>query len=447
MAGAWRGRAGPLWWNTGLLFAASRLGDLINLYIGAVFLPGALAATDLGSIEPVQRLAALGAIPIGIITAVGAKYISAYHAAGAGGKIKRWFIDTALLAAAASMGFVLVLVLSYESFRVRMDLAGSHVLAAMCGLAVLACWQPAMAVMLQGTQRFTTLALVGFVEPAIRLALALVLIPRLMLSGYLAAMCFSGFCVLALGWWSVRRFVGRGVVSVSYYSDWRGILSYMMPLAVFIVIGSLQAFIEPFVVKHYLPARDAAGYYVVNRFASIPTYLVGAIGFVLLPLLSHRHERGQETRAYLRQALAVGGALTMVGTVVLGLALPLVLGMRAEWQPYQSYAIHAWGVGLVVSLSALAAIYATHEMACRCFTMLWVIVPVTVLECAGLYAAFGWGALKEWVPASLWAAVDARVPRTLGFAIGVMLTARAAIAGGLLLHWRWRVGRVGAEAA
>lgn len=428
-----RQRLGPLWWYTILIFCASRVGDLFNLCISALYLPAVLSDGELGAVVPVTRLAGFAAIPMAIISMVGAKYLSTYHARNEDGKIKQFMRDMALLGLASAVLFTIVLVTSYESFRVRLGLDNRFILPALCALGILSCWQPLVQVVLQGMQKFNTIAFLGVGGNALRLTLVLCLVPWLHLSGFLFATFASGLVIVGLSLWSLKRFIGPAVKSVAYYAEWRGILAFAWPIAIMTIAVNFQGFIEPFVVKHFLPAKDAAGFYMISLIGYIPSYLVGAIGFVLFPLLSGKHERGEDTGGHLRQALGVALLLSGGGTVVLGLSSAWLFGLLPQWRPFVGYAPLVWMVGLQVTLDAAMSIYATHEIACRRFRFLRVTVPVAVLDVVILYGSFGWAAFRDWLPGDMWSDVDQFLPRTLTYAVIVMCATRLLAAAGLLL--------------
>ncbi|MEI6211993.1 MAG: oligosaccharide flippase family protein [bacterium] len=426
-----RQRLGPLWWYSALLFCTTRVGDVLNLYTGLFVLPGVLSVNDLGAVEPVTRLAGLGAIPLGIVGIVGAKYISAYHAAGEDGKIRHVMRDMLLLSLGSFMVFMIVLRLLYAPVCLRLHLSSPYLFAGLSGLALLACFQPVMGVLLQGMQRFRITAVAGLADPVLRLTGTLLLAPLFQICGYLFALLAAGVTSFCIGAWGLRTTLGGRRNNQSYYADGPEILRFALPVSILVIVGTFQGFVEPFVIKHFLSAQDSAGYYVACRFGYIPGYLVGSVGFVLLPLLSFRHERGDDTGAYAKQALLITIGVSAAGTVIIGLAAAWLLQLRQEWLQYLPYAPQVWKVGVITTLGSAISIYTTHELACRRLRFLWVIVPVTILEAACLYGCFGLAAFAHFLPAATMDAL-ANLPRTLSFALWVMIATRGAILLGML---------------
>jgi O-antigen/teichoic acid export membrane protein len=426
-----REQLGPLWWYAALLFFVSKIGDLVNFYTNMIVVPrfrsaGLLSLNDLGVIEPVTRLVGFSAVPLAIVSIVGAKYLSAYHAAGEDGKVKRFSRDMLVWAAASFVIFLLALRALYAPLCVRLNLHTPHLFAGLAAMAALSCFGPVVGVMLQGLQRFRASALISFADPALRLAAALLLIPLFHVSGYLFAMCAGGLAAVVIGAGGLRGSLGRRVRSESYSADWPAIRRFALPVGIWTIAGVFQGFIEPFVIKHFLPVEDAAGYYGACRIGAIPGYFVGSVNYVLLPLLSFRHERGEDTGAYTKQALLFTAAVGAVGTAVLGLLAGWLFGLLPDWQPFVPYAPQVWKVSAITLLSSMFAVYTTHEIACRRLRFLGYLVPIILAEAVVLYGLFGWTAFAGFLPAAV-ADLLRSLPRSIDAVIWLMVASRVAL--------------------
>lgn len=426
-----------LWGNASLLFFASQIGAALNFLTSTFLVQGGLSQNELGAVEPVTRLASFGAIPLAVAGMVAVKYLSGYHAVGAYGRIKTLLRDMMIVGLVSSAAFVAFLCLSFKWFGVRMNVESPHLLPALCSLAVLSCWQPIAGVMLQGLQRFRVSSLNSVAEPALRFLFVALLIRRFELTGYLLAVFLGGLAAIGITAGGLREFIGKTKTpGESYYEDLRGMWAYAWPVAIMIVAGSVQGFIEPFVVKHFLSSADAAGFFMVSRFGYIPSYLIGPVAFVLFPVLSYRHRRGEKTADYLGQALLVAALVSGAATMVLGSSARWIFGLRPEWRQFQVYAPYVWRMGFIATLTAGAGVYAMHEIAARRFSFLWIAVPLTVFEVVFLYCSLGFGAFRSMMPAATWEAISVFFPRSLGYVMWVMLAARVAVAFGLAIDWR-----------
>jgi O-antigen/teichoic acid export membrane protein len=238
-----------------------------------------------------------------------------------------------------------------------------------------------------------------------------------------------------VGGLGLRRFLGKQVRGESYYGEWRELLAFSLPVLVYVSSVALQGFVEPLVIKHRLLAMDAAGYYMVCRFGYIPTYLAGAVMFVLFPLLSHKHERGESTDGSFRQSLLATMLVGCVGTLLMYFLGDTLLGMLPQWRAYVSYAPFMWNIGFLATVDAMIAIYALHEIARRRFVFVWVVGLACLFDSAAMYSLFGWAFFKPFIPAGLWQSVSAIFVPSLESAVGIMALGRAAAVLGLAVHY------------
>jgi len=435
-----RQRLGPLWWHAALVFAASRIGDLLNLYTGLFFLPATLSIAELGAVDPVLRLSGFAAIPLTILSTVGVRYLSAWQATGETGKLRRAVRDLAAIGLGAGLLFGVGVAFLYRPIGLRLGVS-ARLLPALCTVGLFTAVGPLVRMVLQGTQRFGASCGVGMVDPAVRLLCAVLFVPALGLAGYLWGLAAAGALGLLLAFWAIRRDFPAGAADASYAGEWRGILQFAGPAAVFTLAFTAAGFVEPFAIKHFLSDRDAAGFYMACRFGLIPGYLAGAVGFVLFPLVTHRHERGEATERLLGQAVGatlVGG---LAGVAVLGVCGRWILNLRPEWAVFSAYAPAVWKVALMATLDAGVMLVGMHEMACRRLSFVWPLAAVVLGFSAWLYLALGWGAARPFLPDALWQTVQDAAPKTLDYALAVMITSRLAQSGVLAWFWRFRAGR------
>ena len=429
-----RDRLGPLWWYVGLIFIAQRVNDLIMMYVGAIYLPSRLSSAQLGSIDPLIRLAGFGGIPLTVVSMVGAKYLSAYAAVHAYGKIKCVLRDMACLALLSSIVSVSALFLASGAVAERMQLEGNALFLGVAGLVVFSSWNPILSMMLQGTQRFYATIVSGLAGNAVRLVLVLVLVPFFFLTGYIWAMFLAGVVTIIAGGVGLRPFLSRRLAIETYYEEWKDLLRFALPVLLYVSVTSLQSFMEPFVVRHRLSALDAGAYYVLFRLGSIPAFLVGAISYVLFPHLSQKHESGESTASSYSQALKVTALVCLSGTALMFLFGTRILSLLSAWRPYVECAPFMWRIGLILTINALVTVHVLHEMACRRFNFVRFVAPVGICHVVVLYSVFGWGFFQPYLPAGLWQAVDGIIEPSLALAVGIGLAFRLFLAGLLWLR-------------
>lgn len=428
--GAWlrvmRLRMGPLWFHAGALFAAARIGDLVAMYVGLFYLPRALSPADLGAVEPLTRLVGLTGIPLAVLAFVVPKYLSSYCAQHESGKVKRMIRDLWVLSLGGSIVAAGLIGVVLKPLCVRMHLHSGVLYAAVLSLVVVSFWQPVLNFALQGTRRFLGTMMSGLIGAFSRLVFAVLLVPLFALAGYLWALVLSGLAGMLGGAVALRPFLSSRIPARSYYDDLRGMVAFSLPVLGYVAGCALQGFLEPFIINHRLPSMDAAGYYMVCRFGNIPTYLIGSVLFVLYPLVSHWHERGEATAPYLRQALLMAIPTGACLSIALWLGGDCLFGMLDAWKPYRGYAHFAWLAALVATLDTLVAILAMHEIACRRLEGIRVVALCAVCECAFLYGSFGWAWFHGKVPEGLWETLHEALSGVgLGYVFSVMILTRA----------------------
>jgi O-antigen/teichoic acid export membrane protein len=415
----------------------AQIGSIVKLYVGLFYLPDRLTDTDLSAVEPVTRLVGFGTIPMLVMGQVAVKYLSSYQARDERGKIKCILLDMGLLTLVFSLVMAGVLVASYGALSVRLHFEGQSLLPGLLALLVLSCWQPYIAIVLQGLQRFRVVMVNSMAQPVVLLGLLVGLLPALHFAGFLWAKCLSAFVPILVGLVALRVYLAPHVALRSYRDEWRSILAFTWPLGISAVAGSVQGFVEPLVIRHWLPAADGAGYYMACRFGWIPMYLVSTIGFVVFPLFSLHHEKGNSTHDLFREAMRGTAWLGGLAVVGLGVLSPWLFTLYAPWKQYAEFAPLVWQIGVVGVLQSLVSTYAMHRMARRDFRYLWVTVPVMLAESVWLYVTFGWGAFRGILPVGLWSWVLEHITRSVDYVVLVMLVARVVTVALLAIQAHW----------
>jgi hypothetical protein len=158
------------------------------------------------------------------------------------------------------------------------------------------------------------------------------------------------------------------------------------------------------------------------------------MSIAFFPMVSARHERGEETQRMLWQALLLLLALGGVATLLLTWLAPWLLGLTAAWRVYQPY---SWLMGILLLRTLflqMAACFTTHETACRRFGFAWYAVAISLLESLVLYCAGGIGFFEPYLPARWWRVLAALPTHSLAFVSGIILAASVALVICVLVH-------------
>ncbi len=379
-----RQRLGPVWGAAFALFVAQRFGDAINAFVGIWLVPRYVPADELGAVLPLAQVSAFVAMPLAILLTPYAKLLNVHAERGEPGKVKAMFRDAALLALA-------VLLLTFAAtpfffpyvFR-HFGIQNGNLALAIVVSATVGALAPVFTESLRALKRFGVVSLSSALAPPLRLAAMWIALPFRGLTGYFvgqtAGPAFqSGVALLDF----LRRH--RGVRCEPYFrEDRRVFLAFAIPLAVSAVVGNLRGMAEMLPMA-LVPKIESAAYYQITRFTEIASYLGFTLVFVLFPVVSARHERGQDTRRILLQ--------TMWGSLALGLAFTAALALAGRplfeavgfLRPYAGLAGYILPLGAIASVRVAASCFGTHEMACSRFRFLRYTIPISLAETAALW--------------------------------------------------------------
>jgi O-antigen/teichoic acid export membrane protein len=429
-AGALERRMGVLWWHTGWMFAVSRAGDLISLYIGIFIVPDVLSRDELGAVLPLTTLIPFVALPITVIMMAAVKYIGTFHAEGQLGKVRALIGDLVRMTAVLSVLLMVALVALRTPIQNSLRIQ-SPLVVVLVGLSAIAtCWMPLVTAVCQGLKHFYRITLTKLAGPVARLGVVLLLLRPLGLAGYVASLFAATLAQVALLATGLRSVAIVQAERESYSEHKRAMVRYALTAGLFSLVSTWQAFFEPWMIRHALSPADSAGYYVAAMFGNIPLWVAPAMTPFLFPLLSERHETGRSTRPMHLQSL---GAILAIGVAVaaaLALLMPWMLTLRASWREYAAYAPFAWRQAVITTLSVLIGTHALCQTACRRFGFLWYCVPLVAIETAVIFAwAPGHGpAADQW-----W---QHAFGKDLNAILRLMLGVRLATVCLALLEWR-----------
>ena len=133
-----------------------------------------------------------------------------------------------------------------------------------------------------------------------------------------------------------------------------------------------------------VPAAESVGFYYLTTFTEIATYVGGTVVFVLFPVVSARHERGEGTRRLLGQSMALTLAGGLAVSALLALAGPTLLRAIGAGA-YADQARWFFPLGALAAVRTASACFTTHEAACGRFSYLWYTLPVALLETAAVW--------------------------------------------------------------
>ena len=414
-------RLGLLWWYSAIMFSVQRLGDLVNIYTGLWLVPHWIPASQLGALLPLGQVGALLGLPLAIVLTPFLKFTNVFAARGEMGKVKALLHDMLVIVAISAVGVTIYTYLVSPFVFERMRLDGSRLVWLLCCLAVLGAVLPVLSNALQSLQRYRVMAASGLVQPPIRLAALWLLLPTLGVLGFFSVQLLIAVVGVAIAVWGLRHVLSPGLRRESYREHLPEMARFTAPLLILTVVGSLQGTCETFVIRHFLADQDSAAFYILSRFAEIPCGIWGALGIAFFPLVSERHERGEDSGRMLLHSLMIILLIGGMISVALTWCADGLLGLTPTWAVYKPY---GWLLGpmlLRVLFLQAASCFTIHEIACRRFGFAWYAATLPLIEAILLYGLAGISFFQPYLPESWLRALSSLPAKRLDFVLAIMV--------------------------
>jgi O-antigen/teichoic acid export membrane protein len=425
---------GPLWWYAAVMFCVQRVGDVINLYTGLWLVPKWVPSAELGALLPLGQIGGMLGLPLAILLTPFTKYLNTFGAREETGKVKALIGDALIVAGVSACAIAAYTWISAPFVFERLRISGAGLIWLLCGIAVTSAFMPILNNSLQALKLFRCMGVVGLVSAPIRLAFLFALLPLFGLFGFFSTQVLANVATIGISFWGLRKIMSPDIHRESYRGHLREMLLYTFPIAVMMVVGSIQSTVQLLVIRQRLPDVESAAFYFGSRFSEIPNILWAAIAVVFFPVISEAFEKGRNTRRILIQVLlftVVGGAVV---AVVVGVASDLIFGMVQRWQIYRPYAKLIVWMSMTNVFRVAFACFSTHEMACRRFGFIRYAVPLSLLEAVVLISLTGYGFFTPYLPRPWVDWMGSLHAARLEFIVRVMLVTSFAMFVGLLIH-------------
>ena len=310
-----------------------------------------LGPATYGQVAFLIAIYSVGTAPALILIVVLARYTATLVARGDAG-VRSLLARTMRLVAIPGLVLVLVTTLFARPLA-DFEHLGSGLPVLILGFSVALIWQVAIPRgILQGLQRFTSLALNLGLELIIRTtAVFLLLTAGYAVSGAMAAV-FTGlaFC-FALGLFSLRDHFGRGGTRVQL----RVMAGFSLTAAVGIIGIQILYNQDVILAEHYLSAHSGGIYGGLNKIGTILFFLTLSVSQVLFPRVVEAVAKEQHPGRILVQSAgiltALGAGALVVFAVVPGLVVGILFG--PGFRDATPYVLAVGVIGLALSLDNL----------------------------------------------------------------------------------------------
>lgn len=394
-------RVGDLWWYSAMIFLACRSGDAIQAFIGLWLVPKYVGQQELGAVLPLQQLTSFLTVPLAVVAVVFSKYVNTYATRGEYGKVKSFIHDvftaSLILFIICIAGAYIIMPFFYE--RIRIDSGSLTLLILACGLvgnlgSIVSNAQ-------QGLKRFKTMSAMALISAPIRLVTLLVAMPIRALSGYILGQTTPSATTSLISLFDIHRTLKPYSPDKSWRKDWKPILNYAWPIALFTIFNLIFGTITATIYRQRLPEIESAANYMLGRFAEIATYAGSSIGIILFPLVSESHEQGCENNALLRKAII--GSLIPAGILGMFFAFTSnwIFSLTETWSVYRPYAYLLPTLTFTTGLATATATFMSYEVACRRFGIIFFIIGFNILWISFLVSFTGYSFFYGILPDSI----------------------------------------------
>jgi O-antigen/teichoic acid export membrane protein len=383
---------GPLGWGAILTFLACRCSDIATI-LCRFFLGSMLPTKDFGAIDPVLAVLAVTGLPIAVVFQIAVKSISRFEAIGKTEQTRSLIRDLATMCTIASIAVILLVFGMSEFILERLHLDSHVYIYLIAALFAASWWYAFYFSIVQGLCNYRVLLVSGITNGGLLLGLTLLLIGPLAfgLKGALLARIGASIVVTLLALAMMRKTIFGP--RASYAEEFPVIRGMVIPMSIYFLSTTLLLNMDRLLVRNFL-LEHSGGYGAIVTLGSIPLYLLGGLVFVMFPIASAEHVKGQDLARFYAQALGFGLAITLVCAIGFSLvAEPIMRMWNKEFEPYARY---LWLYALAMGLHGTIQTVANVEMARHRYAFLWFVLVPAVAMCVFLYAGRSTATVK-WV--------------------------------------------------
>lgn len=398
-AGRLRGKIGPFWWWTLVVFLACRAADVTNMFVGLWLVPEYVGAKELGAVMPLAGVANMLAIPLAAFATAFRSEVSRLALAGDFGRLKT--LLRGVFAAAAAF-FALAFLAAHTllpPFLARIRIEQGSLAVVITLSAFVNALAPVFQNTLQALGRFKEISLIHVFGAPVRMVVMLAAMPFRPLSGYFTGQGASPAFSAAASVFFLRR-----ELSAKAEPYWTKEVARSMAgtFAVFLVAGLSAAtclLVETTVIRQRLSETDGAAYYVVTRFSDATAFLAATICCTIFPYAAKLASGGRDTSPLAVKAWAATAAFALLAVSPFFFFGREILSLVPGGAPFGDYAMAVPAFAAVGAVASFASIWTTAEIAARRFGYLKWLVPLELVYCCAL-----WTAAERGLVASIWTA-------------------------------------------
>lgn len=393
---------GDFWWYSIMLFAAQRLGDVINAFVGLWLVPKFVGQEELGAVLPLTQFAASVGAPIAVLVTVFTKFLNKFKTQGEDGKVKSmilWFIGiTICLVILTSIVAIIILPHFFERIRVTSGSLVTLIIAA----GLVSTVSPVFNNALQGLKKFHTITLISLLSAPVRLFTMMVTMPFRALSGYMVGQITPHLFTMSVACLSLRKNIQKSIKAVPFWkSDGKEIARYAALAAICPLIGAFTSPVTYMVIRQRMTEVDSAAYYMISRFAELATYAGATLVFVMFPLVSEAQTNGKSTLKLLRDMSIGTAAFGIIAAAMLYIFGEYVFNLIPTCRPYTAFVPDMALMAITLTVGVVWTNFCNHEVASNQFKYLYYAEFFAIAQAGFLICFTGYEFFNGILPSSV----------------------------------------------
>ena len=318
--------------NTAIIFVGSSIASVFS-YLFNMLMGRLLGPAQYGEMAAILSLLSILSVISGVITTITMLYVSELYGLGNLAGIKRllkllsryvfflailfFLVGTALarpIASFFSISHIVPVVIAFSSFIF------GFIIVVNKGI-------------LQGTQRFVSLTIIGVIEMILRVVLGIILVKiGLAVSGAILATVLATIAAYFITFLPINKLLGqiKNSQTAKFHFDKKDIITYSAPVFLSTLLLATLLNLDVLLVKHYFSLKDAGLYAAVSTVAKIILYLTAPIISVMFPMILEKKSKGEKhfKMLFFSLGLTVVGALLILTlyTVAPGFMIQILYG-------------------------------------------------------------------------------------------------------------------------
>jgi len=236
---------------------------------------------------------------------------------------------------------------------------------------------------LQGTQRFIALSLVGILETGLRLIIGIALVKiGLGVGGAISAIVLATAIAYIFTFWPIARVIKENKKNKEgglFQFNKKEILSYTWPTTITMFLLMLALNVDIIFIKHLFPSGDAGIYAAISTIGKIILYGTAPVVAVMFPMISERKIKGDKHYIVFifSLILTILGGLVILG--IFSVAPSKVIALLYGSQ-YIGFYYLLPEVGLFILFYTLVNLISNYFLAVKDFVFLWMFIPVLLAQ-------------------------------------------------------------------